>query len=234
MRTMQLNAHEIRTKHSHEKIILLSIEDITERTDHYNVLENEVRQRTIDLSDSNELLQQKYTELETMNVELQSFNYISSHDLQEPLRKIQTFATHILSKETETLSDKGKDYFSRMQNAANRMQELIENLLSYSRLNKIDSQLEYNDLNSILLEVLTELNECILEKAAIVEAKELCSFKVIPYQMRQLLANLITNALKFASPDRQAHIIIKSLIAKGHLFHNKNLIPGKDYCHLSV
>ena len=234
MRTMLLNAHEIRTTHSHEKIILLSIEDITERTQHYNVLENEVRQRTIDLSDSNELLQQKYTELKSMNVELQSFNYISSHDLQEPLRKIQTFATHILNKESEVLSDKGKDYFKRMQDAANRMQELIENLLSYSRLSKNDGDLQYADLNSILVEVLTELNECILEKDAIIDADELCRVKVIPFQMRQLLKNLIANAVKFCSTERQARIGIKSNLAKGHLFSNDNLVPGKEYCHISV
>ena len=78
-------------------------------------------------------LEQKNVELEKMNKELQSFAYISSHDLQEPLRKIQTFASQILDKEYHNLSDTGKDKFERMQNAAERMQTLIDDLFAYSR-----------------------------------------------------------------------------------------------------
>src|SRR5690606_532970 len=80
-------------------------------------------------------LAEKNRELESMNQELASFAYVSSHDLQEPLRKIQTFASRIVETEHDNLSAKGKDYFIRMQNAALRMQTLIEDLLAYSRTN---------------------------------------------------------------------------------------------------
>ena len=96
-------------------------------------LEKQVRERTSLLEESNEKLESSINELQKMNTELQSFAYVSSHDLQEPLRKIQTFVGRILDKESQNLSDTGKDYFQRMQEAAKRMQTLIEDLLTYSR-----------------------------------------------------------------------------------------------------
>jgi light-regulated signal transduction histidine kinase (bacteriophytochrome) len=100
-----------------------------------------------------EQLEQKNKDLEKMNTELQSFAYVSSHDLQEPLRKIQTFASRILSKEMQTLSETGKDYFRRMQEAAGRMQTLIQDLLAYSRTNTTDRVFENVDLADIVNEV---------------------------------------------------------------------------------
>ena len=96
-----------------------------------------------------------------MNLELESFTYVSSHDLQEPLRKIQTFATRILEKEYALLSDEGKDYFNRMNNAAKRMQILIEDLLAYSRTNGTERKFEKTDLKTIIDEVKTDLKEIV-------------------------------------------------------------------------
>jgi len=179
----------------------------------------------------NEEKGKRAVELIIANKELLAFNYIASHDLVEPLRKIQVFATIILEKESENLSVKGKDYFRRMQTAAARMQQLIDDLLSYSRTNATDRKFEVTDLTMILQEVMVELKETIEEKHATIEATGLCPAYIIPFQFRQLMHNLINNALKFSNEGIPPHIIIKSEIVTGG--PNNKLIPGKEYCHIT-
>ena len=203
-------------------------------------LEEKVQQRTAELSEANEMLQQKNEELIKMNKELESFNYISSHDLQEPLRKIRTFANRILGREHIILSDKGKNDFSRIQDAASRMQTLIEDLLSYSRTNITDRQFENTELNAIVEETKKELAITIEEKKALIETSNLQNIYINPSQFVQLMNNLIGNSLKFSKPDLPPHITIKSRIAPGSLFQNETrelmgrLSPQKEYCHISV
>jgi PAS domain S-box-containing protein len=179
-------------------------------------------------------LEQKNAELEKMNQELQSFAYISSHDLQEPLRKIQTFATLILEKEFENLSDNGKDKFQRMQNAAQRMQTLINDLLSYSRTNIQERIYEKTDLSKIIEEVKDDLKEEIEQKNATIENCENCEANIIPFQFRQLLYNLVSNSLKFSNPEVPIVIKIQSEIVKGSLLNNKKLEQNTHYCHIKI
>lgn len=179
-------------------------------------------------------LEQKNSELEKMNQELQSFAYISSHDLQEPLRKIQTFATLILEKEFENLSDNGKDKFQRMQNAAQRMQTLINDLLSYSRTNIQERVFEKADLSKIVEEVIEDLKEEIEQKNATIENCENCEVNIIPFQFRQLLYNLVSNSLKFSNPKTPIVIKIQSKIIKGALLNNKRLEEDTNYCHIQI
>ena len=190
-------------------------------------LELKVKERT------NEL-QQFNVELEKKNKELESFAYISSHDLQEPLRKIQTFATIILEKEYKALSENGKDKFKRMQDAAKRMQTLIEDLLVYSKTNSSEREFENIGLKKIIDEVKEDLSEELEKKRAIVEASDLCEVKMIPFQFRQLMHNLIGNALKFSVPNIPPHIKIKSEIALGGNFKNEKLNSQKKYCHITI
>jgi light-regulated signal transduction histidine kinase (bacteriophytochrome) len=187
-----------------------------------------------ELAFQNEEKEKRAEELVIVNTELLAFNYVSSHDLQEPLRKIQTLAGRILDKEIENLSDTGKDYFHRIQTAAGRMRQLIEDLLVYSRTNIAERKFEKIDLNIIIEEVKAELKEDIEEKHAIIEATEMCEMNVIPFQFRQLMHNLIRNALKFSSPKRPPHIVIKSRIVKGNKLNNVKLAGAKSYCHISV
>jgi two-component system CheB/CheR fusion protein len=194
-----------------------------------------------ELAFQNEEKEKRAAELIIANTELESFAYVSSHDLQEPLRKIQTLALRILEKEHENLSEKGKDYFSRMQSSAGRMQKLIEDLLAFSRLNIAERKFENTDLNKIVEEVKTELRDVIAEKHAIIEATNLCEVHLIPFQFRQLMYNLVSNALKFSKPGHPPHIIIKSGIEKGSKLNKENpaLPPGKlqpenKYCHITV
>jgi len=214
--------------------------EIQEQRAEKEALEEKVQQRTSELSEANELLLQKNEELVKTNKELESFNYISSHDLQEPLRKIRTFANRILGKEHLLLSEKGIDDFSRIQDAASRMQTLIEDLLAYSRTNITDRQFENTNLNEIVEESKKEFAVTIEEKKAIIETIDLGNIYINSSQFKQLMNNLIGNALKFSKPDAPPHIIIKSITAPGSLLQNENpeltgrLSPQKEYCHISI
>ncbi|MFB9076750.1 PAS domain S-box protein [Flavobacterium procerum] len=179
-------------------------------------------------------LEQKNNELEEMNKELQSFAYISSHDLQEPLRKIQTFASQIIEKESQNLSDNGKDKFRRMQNAAQRMQTLINDLLSYSRTNIQERIFEKTDFSRIVGEVKEDLREELEQKHAVIESTQSCEINIIPFQFRQLLYNLISNSLKFSKPEIPAVIKITCEIAKGSSLKNEKLNVLKNYCHITI
>lgn len=190
-------------------------------------LEKQVTARTQEL-------EQKNVELEQMNKELQSFAYISSHDLQEPLRKIQTFATQIIERESDKLSDFGKDKFQRMQNAAQRMQTLINDLLSYSRTNIQERIFEKIDLSKIIDEVKEDLKEELEQKGATIEISKTCEASIIPFQFRQLLYNLASNSLKFSNPDIPTVIKINCEFDKGANLDHEALAKETDYCHISI
>ncbi len=179
-------------------------------------------------------LEEKNKTLAKVNKELESVNYISSHDLQEPLRQIQIFASRISDVEQQNLSDAGKIYFEKMKNAARRMQNLIADLLTYSRTKTQIQQFQNISLNQIINQVLEEFAETIEEKQAIIEVAELGEASVIPFQFRQMIYNLIGNALKFSKPDTPPHITIKNEKVKS------SQVPGADpkteteYYHFSI
>jgi len=187
-----------------------------------------------ELAFQNEEKEKRADELIIANKELQAFTYVSSHDLQEPLRKIQTFITVILKEENKNLSENGKYNFQRMQLAAGRMQQLIDDLLAFSRISTTELKFEKTDLNIIIEDIKTELKDTIQEKHATIEAPELCPANIIPFQFRQLLYNLISNALKFSNPQIPSRIIIKSEIVKGSELNNQKLSPEKNYCHITI
>jgi PAS domain S-box-containing protein len=174
-------------------------------------------------------MQIKNKELEAKNQELASFAYVSSHDLQEPLRKIQTFASRILEMEDNKLSEKGRDYFMRMQNAALRMQTLIEDLLAYSRTNTSEQKFEKTDFNKILEEVQHELKETIDGKKAVIEAEPLPTLQAIRFQITQLFTNIISNSLKFSRPDVTPHLSITVKKITGALIQHPHTDPNKTY-----
>ncbi len=179
-------------------------------------------------------LESKNTELIKTNTELASFAHVASHDLQEPLRKIQMFADRILEKEHNTLSENGKDHFHRMLVASKRMQILIEDLLMYSRMNSLIRNLESTDLNKIVNEVKEDLQDELDRKHAELKTDGMCEVRVIPFQIRQLLYNLISNSLKFSKPELPPVICISSEIAKGGDLNESYLVKEQKYCHISV
>lgn len=179
-------------------------------------------------------LENKNRELVQSNAELASFAYIASHDLQEPLRKIQTFASRIVEIDFDNLSEGGREHLGRMQNSAKRMQTLIDDLLTYSRTNTVERDFINTDLNLLIEEVKTDLKEELQQKNATIEAAGMCRAVVIPFQFRQLFYNLISNSLKFSSPQNQPYIRIKSQIVKGEKLQEERLFQEKDYCHIHI
>ncbi len=187
-----------------------------------------------ELAFQNEEKEKRAAELIIANKELLAFTYISSHDLQEPLRKIQTFVSIILENENKNLSESGKNSFLRMQMAAGRMQQLIDDLLTFSRISTTDLIFEKTELSVIVDEVKTDLRDTISEKQAIIVSEKLCSANVIAFQFRQLMYNLISNALKFSDPDVPSRILVESEIVKGNKFVSHKLSSDKNYCHIRV
>jgi PAS domain S-box-containing protein len=179
-------------------------------------------------------LELKNRELVQGNEELSSFTYIASHDLQEPLRKIQTFATLILEKEHMNLSENGKDHFNRMFRAAKRMQTLIDDLLTYSRSNTMERKFEKVSLRKIVDEVKADFKEELVDKNATIGIDEMCEVKVIPFQFRQLIQNLVGNSLKFSNSQQPLCIKIKSEIVSGENVQLERISRDKKYCHISV
>ncbi len=163
--------------------ILLNLRDITERKEN----ENKLRAFADKLQQSNR--------------ELQDFAFVASHDLQEPLRKVQAFGNRLATKYGNLIPEDGLDYLERMQSASNRMQTLINDLLTFSRVSTKAKPFEKTNLEKIVNEVLNDLEVKVEEtnaKITIVGLPEICADQT---QMRQLFQNLIGNALKFRKPD---------------------------------
>jgi len=148
-----------------------------------------------------EQLRDYASKLEGSNQELQNFAFIASHDLQEPLRKIETFAGRLSKKYGEAIGDDGALYLDRMLDASGRMRVLIQDLLSYSRITTRAKPFEQVDLSAVAKDAVSDLAVRIEETGGKVEVGELPVLTADATQMRQLLQNLISNALKFHKPD---------------------------------
>lgn len=169
-------------------------------------------------------------ELLNANKELLAFNFISSHDLQEPLRKIQIFISIIMEKEMETMTEGGKNNLKRIHVAATRMRQLIEDLMDFSRVSAVDHQYEMNDLQDIIEDVKSELNDKIRQKKAVFKTNGLIPVNVIAFQFRQLIYNLISNSLKFSIPEVPPQITMESTILKNKEFKLLNIADTQQKC----
>ena len=155
-------------------------------------------------------------ELQRINRELETFAYISSHDLQEPLRKIQTFSSWLKINELDKVSQRGKDYLEKIETSAYRMQRLIDDLLQYSRTTTSSLEFEETTLEEIVIPVLEDLTEEISQKNARVDIIGNGRLLVIKFQFRQLIYNLLSNALKFVRKDVTPQITISLFYEKAH------------------
>jgi light-regulated signal transduction histidine kinase (bacteriophytochrome) len=201
--------------------------DIQDQKDFTDHLEREVSERTAQLEIKNK-------DLINMNIELQSFAYISSHDLQEPLRKIQTFASRLSDLDEQNISAKAKTYLNRIEVSAKRMQTLIQDLLTYSRTNSADRVFVKTNLDEIAEEVTSDFSERIEETNAVIHFDPLGEVTVIPFQFRQLLHNLIGNSLKFSKKDEAPYIEITAKRVLGSKLDIKVNYPEKMYYCLKV
>ena len=184
-------------------------------------LESRVRERTAQLEATNASLEQS-------NRELQDFAYVASHDLQEPLRKIQAFGNLLESEYAERLGD-GSDYLMRMRGAAARMSTLIEDLLQFSRVTTKAREFTTVDLNAIAHEVLSDLETRVQDTNGVVTIGTLPNIQADPLQMRQLLQNLIGNALKFHTADKTPVVRVNATIQ-----HQKHRNTREQLCVIQV
>jgi len=156
--------------------------------------------------------EEKYRKLSELlketNSELENINWISTHDLQEPLRKIQLISSRILTKEGDQLSETVQDAIMRMNNSANRMQTLLIDILKYTRLKHHDDSFEDVNLEYIINEVKADLAESMGELSAVVKTADLPIIKGMPFLLKQLFSNLIANSIKYASPEHEPLVMV--------------------------
>ncbi len=161
-----------------------------------------INARDVTAKKADEFKLHEYTKkLQLSNRELQDFAFVASHDLQEPLRKVQAFGDRLADKFGDKLGDNGLDYLERMQSASRRMQTLINDLLTFSRVTTQAKPFVSYSLNKILADVVSDLEVKIEDTKAEVSIEDLPSFEMDTTQMRQLFQNLIGNGLKFSKPE---------------------------------
>lgn len=180
-----------------------------------------------------EALARKAAELARSNAELEQFAYVASHDLQEPLRKIQAFGDRLRSKCQGVLENDSADYLCRMLNAAARMQTLINDLLTFSRVISTTQPFRPVDLMKVTREVLSDLEVRIEQTKASVDVEDLPTIQGDHTQMRQLLQNLVSNALKFHAPDRPPKVKISCKMEKVP-YSGGDGQPDLEMCNLFV
>ena len=179
-------------------------------------------------------LESKVDELNRSNQDLEQFAYVASHDLQEPLRKIRAFGDRLQNKYAQEISEEGLDYIKRMQSASERMQTLIDDLLTYSRVTRGDEGFEEVDLHEQIQMTLENLEFAIEKKGATIDMMVNHTVKAIPGQIRQLFQNLFSNAIKFSKENVAPVIEVKSEIISGSLLNMPGIYPNKDYCVIKI
>lgn len=176
--------------------------DIHEHKIFTDELEKQVLERTQELMNSNDALVKS-------NTELAQFAYVASHDLQEPLRKIQTFASLVTDLEKSRLSERGMEIVHRLRSTAERMQQLVVDLLSYSRVTKMENHFAKTDLPYLVDTILQQLEESLSQRRIKVQLDMLPVIWAIPFQMEQLFTNLISNGIKFSDVSKASQISIR-------------------------
>ncbi|MES1249399.1 MAG: ATP-binding protein, partial [Chitinophaga rupis] len=196
-------------KDNTEPLILLAMEDVTDARKReedqklFSVeLETKVKERTASLRETNALL--KYS-----NDNLEQFATIASHDLQEPLRKIRTFAAILNQRHTKDMNEEVKGYLQKISLSAERMSTLIYDVLNFSKV--LDSSVfSKTNLNTVLQNVILDFDLLIAQKSAVVKYGTLPIINAVPLQMNQLFYNLLGNALKFSKPEEPPVVDISS------------------------
>jgi PAS domain S-box-containing protein len=204
--------------------LVITLADVTEAV--------EAKQKLLFLNDD---LKQKNHQLNLLNEELTNYAFIASHDLREPLRKIRIFISQLIEKEAHGLSERGKLYGEKIQVAATRMNDLIEDILLYSKASvRHENKWIVTDLNEILHNVLEELSETIQCTKARIEHTKMPMFKCNPLQIFQLMQNLISNALKFQPVNQIPVIAVHTQVISGEAIASERAVANRLYLKLEV
>lgn len=197
----------------HKLGAVIVAEDIRQQIEDERKLRNyaaNLERSNREIAAAREEIEKSNLKLVQSNRDLEDFAYVASHDLQEPLRKVQAFGDRLEKKFADKLGVEGRDYIERMRNAAGRMQTLINDLLTFSRVSTKCRPFESTDITKIAEDVISDLEIKIEETNAKIEIENLPVIDADPLQMRQLFQNLIGNALKFQRPGETPHIKISS------------------------
>lgn len=215
-----------------KKIIRRLHQEISARTLAQRSLED--REKQLALTQLH--LKQKIEALNESNVNLEKFAYTASHDLQEPLRKIRAFGDLLRKNYTPNLDNKGVDYIDRMNNAASRMQAMIDSLLSFSQSKSIKTEFVSVSLKSIIEDVLADLEYLIQKKKAVIHFEANVKLPAIPSQLHHLILNLLSNALKFQVDDNTPKINIRAFFSsEDHPLPEINTLESDSpYCILKI
>jgi len=248
LKTRQLEHKNIELENAYKELVFQSEEKEKRAAELVNcnkelVLQSEEREKRAaelnmankELVFQNEEKEKRAVDLMIANKELESFTYVASHDLQEPLRKIQTFAERLQNRNKELLSEDVKTDLNKISNAADRMRILINDLLNYSQTVKQSHSFVETDLNIIIANVLMDFDLMIAQKNAVVNKNVLPIIEAIPLQINQLFFNLIANALKFSKKDVPPVIDITwNKLDKLQVDQHENLAQDKEYLEFII
>ena len=200
-------------------------------------LELEVRERMISeekVKQLNQTLLENIERLESVNKQLDNFAYMASHDLQEPLRKIRIFCDHLEINHKSVLNEDGKNNIEKIQRSCKRMQELIQDILTFSTLTMDKRQFEKSDLNELVKDVLNEMDGYISEKNANISVENLPSMFVNPVLIRPLFHNLISNSIKYSKTEVSPVIRISSDYEFSEAETENNGHGNNRYCRIII
>jgi light-regulated signal transduction histidine kinase (bacteriophytochrome) len=198
-------------------------------------LEMEIKERKASeekVKQLNRQLLENIASLESANKDLDRFAFMASHDLQEPLRKIRMFSDRLFLKYKDLLDDDGKTNIHRIQKAAERMQTLITDILTFSKISVDRPSFVESDLNGLINEILTEMDEDVKEKKAKIQVDKLPALYINPSLMKPLFYNLIGNALKYSKKDVEPMIRITSDITAQ--LNGKSKDANYRYCRIFI
>ncbi len=181
--------------------------------------QNELRamldEKTAELKSRDNVLRDYEAKIDKLDAEMQEFAFVASHDLQEPLRKIQAFGSMLSNKCKNTLNDEGQDCLTRLMNAASRMSSLLKSLLDYSRIATRANPFDLADLGELVRDAVDDLMPSIKKSGGSIEIGNLPIIHADVAQMRQIFRNLINNAIKFRTENEPPHVQIYSNIENG-------------------
>jgi signal transduction histidine kinase len=188
----------------------------------------------IELAYQNEQKEKRAAELAQAIKDLEAFAYVSSHHLQEPLRKIRSFVDRVLDRDAQNLSEKGRHDLGRIDVATARMSQLIQDVYTYSRINVMEPDFEPVAAGAFIEEVIGELQEHLEDRGATITANVPITVHAVPQQFRQVIHQLLDNSLKFSRPGTRPHISISGRIVRSEELESNLQASGESYCCIEV